>query len=57
MNALSAQAQDEIAAAAGETGADPAIRAVVVYGGTRGGSARNTQFHREWAGEATFAGR
>jgi enoyl-CoA hydratase/carnithine racemase len=33
MNALSTQVQDEIAAAAGEAGADPAIRAVVVYGG------------------------
>jgi Enoyl-CoA hydratase/carnithine racemase len=33
MNALSTQVQDEIAAAAGEAGADPAICAVVVYGG------------------------
>ena len=33
MNALSTQVQDELAAAAGEAGADPAIRAVVVYGG------------------------
>ena len=33
VNALSTQLQDEIAAAAGEAGADPAIRAVVVYGG------------------------
>jgi enoyl-CoA hydratase/carnithine racemase len=35
MNALSTQVQDEIAAAAGEAGADPAIRAVVVYGGRK----------------------
>src|SRR4249919_1058550 len=33
MNALNAQVQDEIAAAAAQVGADHAIRAVVVYGG------------------------
>ncbi len=33
MNALNAQVQDEIAAAAAEVSADPGVRAVVVYGG------------------------
>src|SRR2546421_10464000 len=33
MNALNAQVQDEIAAAAAEVDADPAVRAVVLYGG------------------------
>jgi enoyl-CoA hydratase len=33
MNALNAQVQDEIAAAAAEVGSDPGIRAVVLYGG------------------------
>src|SRR4249919_848361 len=33
MNALNAQVQDELAAAAAQVGADHAIRAVVVYGG------------------------
>ena len=41
MNALSIQVQDEIAAAAGEAGADPAIRAVVVYGGGKVFAAKN----------------
>jgi enoyl-CoA hydratase/carnithine racemase len=35
MNALNAQVQDEIAAAAAEVDADPAIRAVVLYGGEK----------------------
>jgi enoyl-CoA hydratase/carnithine racemase len=35
MNALNAQVQREIGAAAAEVGADPAVRAVVVYGGER----------------------
>jgi enoyl-CoA hydratase/carnithine racemase len=35
MNALNAQVQDEIAAAAAEAGADPAVRAVVIYGGQK----------------------
>ena len=35
MNALSAQVQEEIAAAAGEVSADPAVRAVVLYGGPK----------------------
>jgi enoyl-CoA hydratase/carnithine racemase len=35
MNALNAQVQDEIAAAAAEADADPAIRAVVLYGGEK----------------------
>jgi enoyl-CoA hydratase/carnithine racemase len=33
MNALNAQVQDEIAAAAAQVAAEPAIRAVVIYGG------------------------
>jgi len=35
MNALNAQVQDEIAAAAAEVDADPGVRAVVLYGGER----------------------
>ncbi len=35
MNALNAQVQDEIAAAAGQVDADPAVRAVVLYGGEK----------------------
>jgi enoyl-CoA hydratase len=35
MNALNAQVQDEIAAAAAEVGSDPEIRAVVIYGGEK----------------------
>src|SRR5580700_7289372 len=35
MNALNAQIQDEIAAAAAELDADPAVRAVVLYGGEK----------------------
>jgi len=35
MNALNAQVQDEIAAAAAEVSADPAVRAVILYGGER----------------------
>src|SRR5438309_11236274 len=35
MNALNAQVQDEIAAAAAQVDADPAVRAVVLYGGER----------------------
>src|SRR6202023_2641080 len=35
MNALNAQVQDEIAAAAAELEADPAVRAVVLYGGEK----------------------
>ena len=35
MNALNAQVQDEIAAAAREVDADPGVRAVVLYGGER----------------------
>src|SRR6516165_6851554 len=35
MNALNAQVQDEIAAAAAEVDADPAVRAVVLYGGEK----------------------
>jgi enoyl-CoA hydratase/carnithine racemase len=35
MNALSAQVQDEIAAAAAQVTADDAVRAVIVYGGER----------------------
>jgi enoyl-CoA hydratase/carnithine racemase len=35
MNALSAAVQDEIAAAAAQVSADPAIRAVVLYGGPK----------------------
>ena len=35
MNALNAQVQDEIAAAAREADADPGVRAVVLYGGER----------------------
>ena len=35
MNALNAQLQDEIAAAAAEVDADPAVRAVVLYGGEK----------------------
>jgi enoyl-CoA hydratase/carnithine racemase len=35
MNALNAQVQDEIAAAAAEVDADPAVRAVVLFGGER----------------------
>jgi enoyl-CoA hydratase/carnithine racemase len=35
MNALNAQVQNEIGAAAAEVAADPAIRAVVLYGGER----------------------
>jgi enoyl-CoA hydratase/carnithine racemase len=35
MNALNAQVQDEIAAAAAQVGTDPAIRAVVIYGGEK----------------------
>src|SRR2546421_11194908 len=36
MNALNAQVQDEIAAAAAEVDADPGVRAVVLYGGEKG---------------------
>ena len=35
MNALNAQVQDEIAAAAAEVDADPAVRAVVLFGGEK----------------------
>ena len=35
MNALGAELQDELAAAAAQAGADPAVRAVVIYGGER----------------------
>ena len=35
MNALNAQVQDEIAAAAREVGTDPQVRAVVIYGGEK----------------------
>ncbi len=35
MNALNAQAQEEIAAAAAEVSADPAVRAVLLYGGPK----------------------
>jgi enoyl-CoA hydratase/carnithine racemase len=35
MNALNAQVRDEIAAAAAEVSGDPAIRAVIIYGGER----------------------
>jgi enoyl-CoA hydratase/carnithine racemase len=35
MNALNARVQDEIAAAAAEVDADPAVRAVVLYGGEK----------------------
>jgi len=35
MNALNAQVQDEIAAAAAEVDADPAVRAVILYGGEK----------------------
>jgi enoyl-CoA hydratase len=35
MNALNAQVQEEIAAAAAEVSADPAVRAVVLYGGPK----------------------
>ena len=35
MNALNAQVQDEIAAAALEVDADPGVRAVVLYGGEK----------------------
>ena len=35
MNALNAQVQDEIAAAAAEADADPAVRAVVLFGGEK----------------------
>jgi enoyl-CoA hydratase/carnithine racemase len=35
LNALNAQVQDEIAAAAAEVAADSAVRAVIIYGGTR----------------------
>jgi enoyl-CoA hydratase/carnithine racemase len=35
MNALNGQVQDEIAAAAAEADADPAVRAVVLYGGEK----------------------
>jgi enoyl-CoA hydratase len=35
MNALNAQVQDEIAAAAREIGTDPQVRAVVIYGGEK----------------------
>ena len=35
MNALSAQVQDEIAAAAAQVSADDAVRAVIIYGGER----------------------
>jgi enoyl-CoA hydratase/carnithine racemase len=35
MNALNAQVQDEIAAAAAEVSADPGVRAVVLYGGPK----------------------
>ena len=35
MNALNAQVQEELAAAAAVLGADPAVRAVVVYGGQK----------------------
>ena len=35
MNALSAQVQDEIAAAAAQVSADDAVRAVILYGGER----------------------
>jgi enoyl-CoA hydratase/carnithine racemase len=35
MNALNAQVQEEIAAAAAQVGDDPAVRAVILYGGER----------------------
>jgi len=35
MNALTAQGQDELAAAAGDVASDPATRAVVIYGGAK----------------------
>ena len=35
MNALNAQVQDEIAAAAAQVSADDAVRAVIIYGGER----------------------
>ena len=35
MNALNAQVQDEIAAAAAQVDTDPAVRAVVLYGGEK----------------------
>jgi len=35
MNALNAQVQDEIAAAAAEVSQDAAVRAVILYGGER----------------------
>ena len=35
MNALNAQVQDEIAAAAAQVSADDAVRAVILYGGER----------------------
>jgi enoyl-CoA hydratase/carnithine racemase len=35
MNALNAQVQDEIAAAAAQVSADPGVRAVILYGGER----------------------
>jgi enoyl-CoA hydratase/carnithine racemase len=52
MNALNAQVQDEIAAAATEVDADPAVRAVVLYGGEKVFAAGADI--REMA-EATFA--
>jgi hypothetical protein len=35
MNALTGQGQDELAAAAADVGADPGVRAVVIYGGEK----------------------
>ena len=35
MNALNAQVQEEIAAAAAQVGADPEVRAVILYGGAK----------------------
>jgi len=35
MNALGAELQDQLAGAAAQVGADPAVRAVVIYGGER----------------------
>src|SRR5260370_42484301 len=36
MNALNARVQDDLAAAAVRVSADPAVRAVVIYGGPKG---------------------
>jgi len=58
MNALSTQVQDEMAAAAGEAGADPAIRAVVVYGGgLELALCADLSFIENGPGKATFTGR